>query len=119
MDDRKNVKISGPAASVLDRLVDDYAAKQAVVVERLLEWLGSQSDAFQDAIIRRKGDPAAVLLREKMAELAAGVEISGMSIDEALNAVRLLLDRIETVSAAHQEQLGIKQVKGKPGGKGK
>jgi hypothetical protein len=104
------VNLSPQAREVVDGIKDDTGIAKAEVVTRVLQWFAEQDRGVRLAILTRQGDAAAELARIKLAEMAASGtgDVSGMSLDDAVRATKVLLDRIELISTAYQEQLGVK-----------
>jgi len=107
------VELDSTARDVIKGLKDEMGVAQVRAVSRILRWFAKQDRGFRASVINQVGDPATVLAKLKLAEMAtAGTgDISGMSLEDALRAIKVLLDRVETIGAAYQEQLGVKGTK--------
>jgi len=104
------VTVTRETLTVLERLSSATGVSKTELIGRLASWFESQRREVQSAITHSQGDAASEIAKLKLAEMAAAGtgDVSGMSIGDAIRAAKVLLDRIETVSSAYQEQLGVK-----------
>lgn len=104
------LEVAPQTRRVIEALKTESGVAKNDVVSRVLDWFAAQDEGVRFAILYQRGDAAAELVRIKMAEMAAAGtgDVSGMSLDDAVRAAKVLLDRIQTVGTAYQEQLGVK-----------
>ena len=100
--DRRNVKVSQEAFAVLESLTTKHGVKQYVIAERLLKWIGEQPDDVQEQFVLANGDPAAALLRRKLADDQA---IEPGSVSQILASARTAIDKLEHLARAGEAQI--------------
>lgn len=101
-DERKNVKISLAAFEQLTSLVGEVELTQAVVLERAIGFVKSRSEPIREAVLRNRGDAAAMIADEvNAARLAAG-EVPPATMEEAILQIQALAGQLVAMERAYR-----------------
>jgi hypothetical protein len=101
-DERKNVKISPAAFDQLTALVGEVELTQAVVLERSIAWVKSRSEQVREALLRNRGDAAALIADEVNAERLAAGETAPVTFEQAVRQIRSLTDQLAAMERAYR-----------------
>lgn len=99
------IGLTPDARDVVENIKKTTGVAKQVAIARVLEWFSRQSDKVQGAILHERGDAAAELVNEKMAEIEAAKTGADVSIEQATRVIRLMTDRIDQIGKAYQREL--------------
>ncbi len=99
------VQVNATGVEILTRVKRQLGVGKAELVTRLLMWFDKQPKDVKIALLDSEGDPAAEILRLKLAEMqAAGVAnpVAGTTLDGALALARIAIDRVEQLGREYE-----------------
>lgn len=90
----------------LAQLEEVLRASKADLVVALTAWFKELPADIQGAFLDRRRDPSAEIARMKLA--SGPIDMHGVSLDEALHAARVALERMQIIRDAFHQQTGKK-----------
>ena len=109
---RTYIELSGEARALLDHDLEESGQPLTVLLTRLVAWYVGQDASVRREVRTPSGDPAAELVRIRLAALAAsgdaGRAVAGMSFEDTMKTIRTLLDRLEVLEEARVASFGAK-----------
>lgn len=100
------INLTPRAREVVENIRRDTGVAKQEAVARVLEWFSRQSERVQSAILHGRGDAAAELAAEKMADLAAARDGTAMvSPEQARDVIKLMTDRLAQIDEARLREI--------------
>lgn len=96
---------------ILDRLNQEFGIPRIQIMKRVMRFVDEQEKPVKQEFLRENGDPAGMLIKAKIAELAAVDPADAKRIaaslthEQALAVARVMLDRAEKLHADYEREL--------------
>ena len=101
-----NQQVYASTAAIIDALNKDFGTPKIQIVDKIMRFVAAQPKSFRRELLSG-GDPVGELARTRLAEMAAsGQETVGpLSFDDAINLIRTMLERLETIELARRREI--------------
>jgi hypothetical protein len=111
------LNLTAAAQKAIDGVKGEFGVVKQEALSRILEFYEALPRSVKKEIFDKAGDPIGELVRLRMAEMAAagqGIDATaGMSHEDALRTIRMLLDQAERIHGAFKREVeGTRKRKG-------